>query len=305
MIGGVPSLPHLSTDQIDAFVELSRVGQIRGAAEALGITEQGVRNRLVALEAQLGVELYRKSRGPRRLAPLTEQGRRFLPHALAFLERAHELCRACDLETSGQEVHVVASQYLTRYVLIDVLKEFRKEAPSIHVRVSTMNESEVAARLLGDSGVAFGLAAPYESTPALEYSELFAMNWSLITPPRHPLLRKRRVRLDQVAKHPLILYERGSTGRQHVLDAFHERGLAAGIALETTSTETVVSMVEAGLGVSIVPLLPSGAVTRGRHVEVRPIQDAIRPIHSGVLLRRGEKPSGAVARLLEFTKQRY
>jgi DNA-binding transcriptional LysR family regulator len=305
MIGGVPSLPHLSTDQIDAFVELSRVGQIRGAAEALGITEQGVRNRLIALEAQLGVELYRKSRGPRRLAPLTEQGRRFLPHALAFLERAHELCRACDLETSGQEVHVVASQYLTRYVLIDVLKEFRNEAPSIHVRVSTMNESEVAARLLGDSGVAFGLAAPYESTPALEYSELFAMNWSLITPPRHALLKKRRVRLEQVAKHPLILYERGSTGRQHVLDAFHERGLAARVALETTSTETVVSMVEAGLGVSVVPLLPSGAVTRGRHVEVRPIQDAIRPIHSGVLLRRGEKPSGAVARLLEFTKQRY
>jgi DNA-binding transcriptional LysR family regulator len=189
--------------------------------------------------------------------------------------------------------------------LIDVLKEFRTKAPSIHVRVSTMNEADVAARLLGDSGVAFGLAAPYESTPALEYSELFAMNWSLITPPRHPLLAKRRVRLDQVAKHPLILYERGSTGRQHVLDAFHERGLAARVALETTSTETVVSMVEAGLGVSVVPLLPSGAVTRGRHVEIRPIQDAIRPIHSGVLLRRGDKTSGAVARLLEFTKQRY
>src|SRR5213075_1092476 len=104
------------------------------------------------------------------------QGRRFLPHALAFLERAHELCLACDLETSGQEVHVVASQYLTRYVLIDVLKAFRTEAPGIHVRVSTMNEADVAARLLGDSGIAFGLAAPYESTPSLLYSELFAMN---------------------------------------------------------------------------------------------------------------------------------
>jgi DNA-binding transcriptional LysR family regulator len=177
MIGRVPSLPHLSTDQINAFVELSRVGQIRAAADALGITEQGVRNRLIALEVQLGVELYRKSRGPRRIAALTEQGRRFLPHALAFLERAHELCRACDLETSGQEVHVVASQYLTRYVLIDVLKEFRKEAPAIHVRISTMNEADVAAALLGDSGVAFGLAAPYESTPALQYSELFAIRF--------------------------------------------------------------------------------------------------------------------------------
>jgi DNA-binding transcriptional LysR family regulator len=168
-----------------------------------------------------------------------------------------------------------------------------------------MNESDVAAALLGDSGVAFGLTAPYESTPALQYSGLFAMNWSLITPPRHALLAKRGVGLHEIAEHPLILYERGSTGRQHVLDAFHERGLAARVALETTSTETVVSMVEAGLGVSVVPLLPSGAVTRGRRVEIRPIRDAIRPIHSGVLLRQGEKPVGAAARLLEFTKQRF
>ena len=57
----MPGLPHLSTDQVAAFVELSRVGQIRAAADSLGITEQGVRNRLVALESQLGVELYRNA----------------------------------------------------------------------------------------------------------------------------------------------------------------------------------------------------------------------------------------------------
>ena len=55
-----------------------------------------------------------------------------------------------------------------------------------------------------------------------------------------------------------------------------------------TSTETAVSMVKAGLGVSVVPLMQTGAVTRGRSVEVRrPLVDAIRPIHSGILLRRG------------------
>jgi|SRR5688572_13217422 DNA-binding transcriptional LysR family regulator len=299
------ALPHLSTDQVAAFVELARSGQIRSAAKALGITEQGVRNRLVTLEAQLGIELYRKSRGPRLAAVLTPEGRRFLPHALAFLERAHELCRACDLDTSGQEVHVVASQYLTRYVLIDVLKKFRTHAPAIHVRVSTMNEADVVGALLGNSEVAFGLAAPYESSPQLEYSELFSMNWSLITPPRHPLAGKSRVKLKQVVDYAIILYERGSTGRQHVLDAFHERGLAPTVALETTSTETIVSMVESGLGVSVVPLMPNGAVTRGRRVDIFPIDDPIRPIHSGILLRRGEKPTGATARLLEFTKSRF
>ena len=299
------NLPHLSTDQVAAFVELSRVGQIRAAANALGITEQGVRNRLIALETQLGVELYRKSRGPRLSTVLTPHGRRFLPHALAFLERAHELCRACDLDVSGQEVHVVASQYLTRYVLIDVLKKFRTQAPTIHVRVSTMNEADVVDALLGDSEVAFGLAAPYESSPQIEYSELFSMNWSLITPRQYRVAGSSRVRLKHLIEHPLILYERGSTGRQHVLDAFHEHGLSPRVGLETTSTETIVSMVESGLGVSVVPLMPNGAVTRGRRVDVFPIADPIRPIHSGILVRRAEKPAGATARLLEFTKSSF
>lgn len=297
-------LPHLSTDQIAAFVELSRAGQIRAAADTLGITEQGVRNRLVALEAQLGVELYRKSRGPRRLTVLTPQGQRFLPHALAFLERAHELCRACDRETSAREIHVAASQYLTRYVMIDVLGAYRRIEPAVHVRVSTMNEADVAAALSADPEVAFGLAAPYEASPTLVYHELFAMNWTLITPPRHPLGGRPRAALADITPYPLIVYERGSTGRQHVLDAFQELGLVPRIALETTSTETVVSMVEAGLGIAIVPLVATGAVTRGRRVRTVRLDGPVRPIHSGLLLRRGETPTGAVARLIEVLRSK-
>lgn len=298
------TLPHLSTDQVAAFVEVSRHGQIRSAAAVLGITEQGLRNRLLALEAQLGVELYRKSRGPRRLTVVTDAGRRFLPHALAFLARAHELCRAFAIDTGQQEIRIAASQYLIRYVLIDVLRDLARVEPSIHVRVSTMPERDVEAALLSDPEVAFGLAAPYEPSPDLEYHELFAMDWSVILPPGHRLASKARVQLEEVGAETLIMYERGSTGRQHVLDAFHERQISPRVTIETTSTETIVSMVEAGLGVSIVPLLPSGAVTRGRRVEVRPLKDPIRAIHSGVLQRRGETLSSAAARLLELAKVR-
>jgi DNA-binding transcriptional LysR family regulator len=66
--------------------------------------------------------------------------------------------------------------------------------------------------------------------------------------------------------NPRVLCERGSASPQHILDACHERVLAPRIAIQTTSTETIVSMVEAGLGASIVLLLPNGAVTRGRRV---------------------------------------
>ena len=55
--------PSLSTDQLSAFVELARLGSLRAAAARLVISEQGLRNRLLALEQRLGVQLYRKSRG--------------------------------------------------------------------------------------------------------------------------------------------------------------------------------------------------------------------------------------------------
>jgi DNA-binding transcriptional LysR family regulator len=273
---------------------------------------------------------------------LTDAGRRFLPHALAFLERAHELCHAFEIETGQREIRVAASQYLIRYVLIDVLKQFAKAEPGIHVRVSTMNEQEVQETLLGDPEVVFGLAAPYEPSADLVYHELFAMDWSVIVPAGYQVARSaagpepegvarrgpaigatasaggRSVRkprgaaasvaaltLHDLAHEPLILYERGSTGRQHVLDAFHEQGVAPRITVETTSTETIVSMVEGGLGISIVPLLPSGAVTRGRRVDVHPLDGSIRPIHSGILMRRREKLSSAASGLLEFTRSRF
>jgi DNA-binding transcriptional LysR family regulator len=300
----IPSTPSFSTDQVAAFVELARLGSLRAAAGALHVTEQGLRNRLLVLEERLGVELYRKQRGPRRVGPITEQGRRFLPEAMAFLEHARRLAEASGAARAPREITVAASQYLILYVLIEAVREFHATHPDFRVRLSNRTEQEIEKALLEDPDIALGVAAPYETTADLEYRHLFSMDWSLIAPPRHPLLRRRRLTLADLVDQPLILFERGSTGRQHVMDAFHGNGLSPRIEMETTTTEIIVRMVEAGLGVSIVPLMPSGAVTRGHRVGVRSLGRRIRPIHSGVLLRRGETPSPASRAFIEFLAPR-
>jgi len=144
------------------------------------------------------------------------------------------------------------------------------------------------------------VAAPHEPSPELAYRHLFSMPWSLITPARHRLLRAKHLDLADLAAEPLILFERGSTGRRHVVDAFYQRGLTPNVAMETTNTEIVVRMVEAGLGISIVPLLPGGAVTRGRRVGIRPLGDEVRPIHSGILTRRADSLVPASQSFVEF-----
>lgn len=293
--------PSLSSDQVEAFVELARRGSIRAAAEGLFITEQGVRSRLLALEQRLGAQLYRKSRGIRRTTPLTPQGQQFLPHAQAFLERARELAGLFGAETeASREVDVVASQYLIAYVLIDVVRKFHAAHPAIHVRLSARTEQEIEEALRSSVEFSFGVAAPYESSPDLEYRHLFAMNWSLIAPPKHPLLRKRRLRLADLRDEPLIFYERGSTGRQHLVEAFAQQGIAPHVEIEATNTDLIVRMVEARLGLGIVPLYPSGEVTRGRKVAAKDLGSQVRPILSGVLTRRGEHLSPAARTLIDF-----
>jgi DNA-binding transcriptional LysR family regulator len=295
-------LPSLSTDQVTAFVELARQGSLRRASDVLHITEQGVRNRLLALEGRLKVELYRKSQGMRRTTPLTLHGRQFLPHAVAFLERARDLAELFSTVTAPQVVHVAASQYLTRYVLIDAVRQFHARFPQIRIRLSTHAEQEIEEVLLRDPEVAIGVAAPYEPSPDLEYQHVFSMAWSLVTPPRHRVLRQRVIHLRDLVGEALILFERGSTGRQHILDAFHEQELTPTVHMETTTTEIVIRMVEAGLGLAIVPLLPSGVVTRGHRVAVRDVADPIRPINSGILSRRGEQLSAAASQFIGFIR---
>jgi DNA-binding transcriptional LysR family regulator len=289
----------ISTDCVSAFVELAKQGSLRAAAENLFISEQGVRNRLLNLEAHLGVELYRKIRGRRQSTPLTLQGKQFLPQAIDFLQRAQQLSQFFQQEKQS-DVHVVASQYLIAYVLIEAVQHFHREFPNIRVRLSSRTEVDIEQSLMDNPEIAFGVSAPYEASPQLEYRHLFSMRWSVIAPRGHSILKIKNPTLKDVVTYPLIFFERGSTGRQHVAEAIRQRGLSVDVELEASNTDLIVRMVEAGLGLSIVPLHPSGAVTKHRKIATISLGEQIRPIDSGILLRRGEPRTSATNAFLQY-----
>jgi len=295
--------PNLSTDQIAAFVELARQGSIRAAAAQMHISEQGLRNRLVALEGQLGVELYRKVRGIRNTTPLTSQGNHFLPRAIAFLEQATELSRAFSTEPAQQEVTIVASQYLATYLLIQGVREFHRSYPDIRVRLSVRTESEVEAILMKQPEIQLGFAAPYEISSALQYERLFSMGWSVVVARNHPLAKRKRIQLKDLADEPLIVYETGSTGRSHVIEAFAAQSLRPRIEIEATTTDLLIRMAEAELGVALAPLLEDGSVTSGRKVVTKSLGKQIRPIDSDILTRNHETLSPASTAFLKFIRK--
>jgi DNA-binding transcriptional LysR family regulator len=293
----------LSIDQLAALIEVARYGTLRAAAKSLFITEQGVRNRLIALEEVLGHEVYHKGRGVRVGEVLTRDGKKLLPEAQRIVDQARGLKDLLDGHAAVREIHIASSQYLSTYLLIDAIGRFHRAEPTIRIWLSVRTERDIERALLTNPELAFGVAAPYEPVPELSYLHLFSMPWSAIVPHRHPLVRRKLLRLADLLDHPLILFERGSTGRQHVMEAFTRLELSPRVMMEATTTDLIVRMVSAGMGVALVPLLPSGVVTRGHAVTVLPLAEEIRPIDSGILLRRGEQLSEPSRRFAEFVRQ--
>src|SRR5437899_964718 len=100
-------------------------------------------------------------------------------------------------------------------------------------RAAALNLDRSGGRVRGAGpDLAFGVAAPYEAGADLDYHHLFSLDWGLIAPPGHPLLRKKNLTLADLVGVPLIVFERGSTGRQHVLDAFRGLGLSPRVDME-------------------------------------------------------------------------
>lgn len=292
--------PSLSTDQVLAFVELARTGSIRLAAEALSLSEEGLRSRLLTLEERVGRELYHKARGRRDATSLTHDGRLFLEKARRFIDQANDLMHRHEPGSAPREILVLASQYLAYYLLIDVVGSFQQRFPQIAVRLVTRTEEQIREQMLASTTPALGVCAPSEFPPALAYRHWFAMGWHFIAPHGHPLLRRADLQLEDLVHEPLIVFEPGSTGRQHVLEAFYRRELSPTVAMEATTTQLVVRMVEAGLGVAIVPLLNSGVVTRGTTVGSVALGEQIRAIESGVFVRNDAPLDEATSALLDY-----
>ena len=292
-------LPSISTDQLSALVALSTKNSIRSAAKGLHITEQGLRNRLLALEQRLGATLYHRVSG-RRETHLTGTGQLLLPHALEILDRARLMREHLSSTPMPAEIVVVASQYLAYYVLIAAIGSFHEAE---RIRLSTRSEREIHDLLQADSHVGLAIAAPYEVHPDIEFAHLFSLDWFVITAEDHEFEGRDSVSLADVVNQPLILFERGSAGRQHVLEAFRNESLSPHVEMEATNTQTVVRMVEAGLGISIVPLFADGRITDGSRVTIHPIDEAVRPIRSGVLTRRDFPLSAPARAFIEFVRR--
>jgi LysR family cys regulon transcriptional activator len=244
----------MNFQQLRSVREAVRRGfNLTEVAAALHTSQPGISRQIRELEDELGVEIF--VRAGKRLTGLTPPGETVLPIVERLLQEHDNLRRAGEefsAQTSGT-LSIAATHSQARYALPAVVRDFRQLYPQVTLHLHQGSPRQIAQMLLdgeADIGVATeGLAAVDE----LVALPCYRWTHSVVVPPGHDLLEKGQpLTLQRLARHPIITYEAGYTGRTHIDEAFARAGLKPSIVLTAMDADVIKTYVELGMGVGIV-----------------------------------------------------
>ena len=246
---------------------------VSATAQSLYTSQPGISKQIRLLEDELGVEIF--SRSGKHLTRITPAGEAILKTAgeiLRKVEGIKQVAQEFSNERKGS-LSIATTHTQARYALPKVIREFIQQYPEValHMHQGTpMQISEMAA----DGTVDFAIA-----TEALElFSDLIMMpcyqwNRSIVVPKNHPLAQNSNLTLEDVAKHPIVTYVFGFTGRSKLDEAFIDKGLAPKVVFTAADADVIKTYVRLGLGIGIIasmaydPELDSDLVRLdGRHL---------------------------------------
>jgi len=225
---------------------------VSATAQSLFTSQPGISKQIRLLEDELGVEVF--ARSGKHLTHVTPAGEAILQAAgevLRKVESIKQVAQEYSNEKKGS-LSIATTHTQARYALPDTISAFIASYPdvSLHMHQGTpMQISELAA----DGTVDFAIA-----TEALElFSDLIMMpcsrwNSCILVPRDHPLTQISRISLADVARHPIVTYVFGFTGRSKLDEAFVEQGLVPKVVFTAADADVIKTYVRLGLGIGIV-----------------------------------------------------
>lgn len=237
------------------FVAVAEELHFGRAAARLHIAQPPLSQQIRKLEEELKVKLFLRAK---RRVELTNAGRVFLAEAQQILsqtERAVEAAKRADLGQIGPLV-VACDPLAAQIVLPRTLKSFRARFPEVELvlRESTLLE---IPELLRQRSADVGLLVPYFESETLQRHIIVPVPFFAALPKSHPLAGRRRVRLGQLADERFVLYShRLAPGLyEHTIGLCRRAGFTPKVIQEATQYPTLIVMVAAGYGISLIPAL--------------------------------------------------
>lgn len=250
-----------SIRQLEYFVAVARTGNIGRAARELEVTQPAVSRQLQELEDGLGVLLFERTpRGMR----LTSSGEHVLARAQAVLRDARELVAAASVyseETKGT-LKIGAIPTAAPYLLDGLFTRLRERHPGLRFELAELQTETLMQRI--DEGVIdVGLLALPLDHDNLMVEPVLREPFVFVAESEHPLLERTPVFSEMLRDMDLLLLEDGHCFRDQALDLCLDAGARADMTIAAASIGTLVRLVEAGLGSTLLPLSSVARELRG------------------------------------------
>ncbi|GBG57812.1 LysR family transcriptional regulator [Sporomusaceae bacterium FL31] len=239
--------------QLRYFMATAKHLNFTEAAKHLFIAQPALSRQIADLEACLNVQLFiRNKRG----LQLTAAGAELLSEAHAIIAKSEEAVRKVKLVASGVKGSLKVGYLGTseRKFLPQLLRTFCKKNPHIGLSVNQSNWATLSDALdTGELDVAFTLTFGLEAIPALCCETVYTEFLSLVVSDQHPLAHESKVKLTALTKESFILIARSESPHlfDHLLRIFATEGFYPNIISQHALVETVLMLVEAGLGVTL------------------------------------------------------
>jgi DNA-binding transcriptional LysR family regulator len=180
------------------------------------------------------------------------------------------------------------------HLLPPLLRRMRVRYPELELIVVTGNAPEIAAAVAANELDVALVTLPVTGRQLL-VTPLLLDPLVAVGPPAHPWPRGGPLTAAELARHPLIVYERGGTIRRVIDEWFRRGGARPRVVMELGNEEAIKKLVGAGLGVSVSPALAVRDEVRAGVLSMRPLSPALSR-RLGVVRRR-DKPETPALRM--------
>jgi LysR family hydrogen peroxide-inducible transcriptional activator len=258
----------VSLRQLQYVVAVAELGSFRRAAEACHVAQPSLSAQVAGAERALGVQLFergaRRVRVPAAAAPLIAQARRILTAAVDLRELARQ---RADPFHGTLRVGIIPT--ICPYLLPEITPALSHEYPHLTIEWSEDRTGRFVEQLK-DGALDAAIVAVEADLRGLSHEALGWDPFFLATAPGHPLARgKKRVTLDVLAGAHVLLLEDGHCFGAQALHLCTRAGAAHG-GFRATSLATLIQMVSASGGVTLLPSIAVPVENRRGQLTVRP-----------------------------------
>lgn len=235
-----------------AYVKTVELGSFSKAAEALNYSQSGVSRMIADLEEECGLMLLKRDRAGVRL---TSDGIALLPFARNLCEEYLRLREQVD-ELNGLQkgiIRIGTFASAAQNWLPGIIKRFHKDYPNIEYEILLGDFDEIET-WINEGRIDFGFVE-LPTRDAFITKELEKDEFVAIIPKNHPFAGDEQpcFPIEKLEDEPFILLEKN--GRVEIADFLKEHELKLNVRFTTWDDYTIMSMVEQGIGISILPRL--------------------------------------------------